>query len=142
MRLAVTELPIALNLGMLKVCKSCFVAKPLEDFYKNSEMKDGLTSRCKRCIINASGVLHEKNKAGSAVRDLGCSVEFLKQYLESKFLPGMTWENWAKRGWHIDHITPLDTFDLTNREQFLQCCHYTNLQPLWWRDNLSKGTKI
>jgi hypothetical protein len=36
----------------------------------------------------------------------------------------------------------LDTFDLTNREQFLQCCHYTNLQPLWWRDNLSKGTKI
>ena len=66
-------------------------------------------------------------KAGSAVNDLGCSIEFLKTYLEDKFHPGMTWENYGKKGWHIDHITPLDWFDLTNREQFLTASHHTNL---------------
>jgi hypothetical protein len=81
-------------------------------------------------------------KAGSAVRDCGCSMEFLRNYLEAKFLPGMAWENWGVKGWHIDHIIPLDAFDLTNREQFLTACHYTNLQPLWWQENLSKGSNL
>jgi hypothetical protein len=81
-------------------------------------------------------------KAGSAVRDLGCSIEELKQHLESKFQEGMTWENWSRDGWHIDHVKPLVAFDLTNREQFLEACHYTNLQPLWSLDNLKKGIKV
>ena len=71
--------------------------------------------------------------------DLGCTIPELKQYLESKFQEGMTWENWGVHGWHIDHIIPLSSFDLTCREQFLKVCHYTNLQPLWAKDNLSKG---
>lgn len=78
-------------------------------------------------------------KAGSAIEDLGCSIEELKQYLESKFQPGMTWENWSRDGWHIDHIRSLVSFDLTDREQFLEACHYTNLQPLWSNENISKG---
>lgn len=81
-------------------------------------------------------------KVGSAVRDLGCSIEDLKKYLESSFQPGMTWDNYGQFGWHIDHIKPLYGFDLTNREQLLEACHYTNLQPLWWRENLSKGARI
>jgi hypothetical protein len=81
-------------------------------------------------------------KAGSAVKDLGCSIEELKKYLESKFQEGMAWENHAQTGWHIDHIKPLASFDLTDRNQLLQACHYTNLQPLWAKDNLSKGAKI
>ena len=80
-------------------------------------------------------------KTGSAVKDCGCSMEFLKAYLEARFLPGMTWKNWGRKGWHIDHITSLANFDLANREQFLTACHYTNLQPLWWRDNLEKHDK-
>ena len=80
-------------------------------------------------------------KAGSAVNDLGCSIDFLYKYLEVKFQPGMTWKNWGRKGWHIDHVTPLDWFDLANREQFLTANHYTNLQPLWWKDNLSKGSR-
>jgi len=83
--------------------------------------------------------IRDGQKAGSAVRDLGCTIEELKSYLESKFQPGMTWDNWSRDGWHIDHIRPLSSFDLTDREQFLQACHYTNLQPLWAKDNLSKG---
>jgi hypothetical protein len=81
-------------------------------------------------------------RAGSAIRDCGCSVGFLRSYLESKFLPGMTWDNWGPKGWHIDHITPLVAFDLTEKDQFLAACHYTNLQPLWWKDNLSKSAKF
>jgi hypothetical protein len=81
-------------------------------------------------------------KSGSAVRDLGCTIEELKIYLESKWLPGMNWENHTLIGWHIDHIIPLASFDLTNREQLLKACHYTNLQPLWAKDNIAKRDKI
>ena len=80
-------------------------------------------------------------KAGSAIRDLGCTIFELKVYLESKFEIGMSWENYGFYGWHIDHIKPLSSFDLTDREQLLQAVHYTNLQPLWAKDNLSKGNK-
>lgn len=78
-------------------------------------------------------------KSGSAVQDLGCSIEYLKQYLEFKFDNNMNWNNHGE--WHIDHIIPLSSFDLTNRDELLKACHYTNLQPLWAYDNLSKGNK-
>lgn len=81
-------------------------------------------------------------KSGSPVRDLGCSLEELKTHLEQQFQLGMTWENWSRTGWHIDHIQPLSSFDLTDREQFLKAAHYTNLQPLWAKDNLVKHNKI
>lgn len=85
-------------------------------------------------------------KAGSSVRDLGCSIGELKVHLENQFLPGMTWDNWGNSTsictkWHIDHIRPLASFDLTDRAQFLEACHYTNLQPMWSCENLSKGDK-
>lgn len=82
------------------------------------------------------------SKNGSAVRDLGCSIEEFKKHIEGMFKPGMTWENWGHRTWHLDHIKPLAAFDLSNRHQFLQACHYTNYQPLWSVENLSKGAKV
>ncbi len=83
-------------------------------------------------------------KSGSAVRDLGCSVSFLKTYLEGQFLEGMTWENHGngKDKWNIDHIYPLSRVNLTIREELLKVCHYTNLQPLWHIDNIKKGNRI
>lgn len=98
-------------------------------------LRETLRSRLNQAII-------KETKSGSAVLDLGCTIHELKQYLESKFQPGMTWDNWSKTGWHIDHIRPLASFDLTDPEQFKQACHYTNLQPLWAKDNLSKGDKV
>lgn len=80
-------------------------------------------------------------KPGSAVKDLGCTIEELKLWLESKWLPGMTWENNTRDGWHVDHIIPLSLFDLTDPEQFKKAAHYTNLQPLWCANNISKGGK-
>lgn len=83
--------------------------------------------------------LRGKCKPGSAVRDLGCSILVFREWIACKFQPGMTWFNYGQ--WHIDHVKPLAAFDLTDRSQFLQACHYTNLQPLWAVDNLRKGAK-
>lgn len=85
--------------------------------------------------------IKNNQKAGSAVGDLGCSIQEFRLYMESKFQPGMTWDNWSINGWHIDHILPLSNFDLTKREELLKACHYTNMQPLWSQDNWSKGDK-
>lgn len=84
------------------------------------------------------------SKKGSAIRDLGCSVSELKTYLESKFHPGMNWNNYGKGPgkWNIDHIVPLSAFDLQDRQHLILACYYINLQPLWWEDNIDKGSRI
>jgi hypothetical protein len=83
--------------------------------------------------------LKNNYKNGFAVDNIGCTIEFLKQYLESKFQPGMSWVNQGQ--WHIDHIIPLSKYDLNNNLELKKACHYTNLQPLWARDNLKKNDK-
>lgn len=70
---------------------------------------------------------------------LGCSPAALWEHLIAKFQPGMTVENHGK--WHIDHVRPCVSFDLTDPAQQLECFHFTNLQPLWSAQNLSKGAK-
>ncbi len=77
-------------------------------------------------------------KSGSAIKDLGCTVEFFKDWISEKFTNEMTWENYGTV-WHIDHITPLSCFDLSVRQQVLKAVHYTNLQPLLASENIRKG---
>ena len=85
-----------------------------------------------------------RSRAGSAVRDLGCSIPRLRAYLENQFQPGMSWSNYGcgKGKWCIDHIAPLSSVDLANRNQLLSVCHYTNLQPMWFEDNIRKGDEV
>ena len=92
--------------------------------------------------LRLHSAIKNNQKIGSAVKDLGCTIDELKTYLESKFQSEMTWDNWTIDGWHIDHIKPLASFNLTNKQQFLEACHYTNLQPLWAKDNRLKSDKI
>ncbi len=78
-------------------------------------------------------------KSGHTYKLLGADIGMIKKYLEKKFKKGMTWNNRGK--WHIDHIKPLSSFDLSKSEQQQRAFHYTNLQPLWAKDNLKKGNK-
>jgi hypothetical protein len=86
-----------------------------------------------------SVAIRGRQKGGSAISMLGCSIDDFKRYIEIQFEHGMTWDNWGE--WHIDHIRPLDSFDLTIAEDVSVACHYTNMQPMWSRSNLSKGSK-
>jgi hypothetical protein len=61
--------------------------------------------------------------------DIGCSIEFLRKHVERQFEGEMAWENHGSV-WTIDHIKALSWFDLTDREQYLEACHWTNIQPL------------
>jgi len=81
-------------------------------------------------------------KSANTLELIGCSIEELKQHLEKLFKEGMTWENWSFYGWHIDHIIPCSSFNLLLEEEQKKCFHYTNLQPLWMKENLEKGKKI
>jgi len=93
-----------------------------------------------RARLNAA--IKNGQKAGSAVRDLGCSIEELKLHLESKWQPGMSWNNWSRKGWHIDHVIPISSFNLEDAEELKKACHHSNLQPLWANNNLKKSNKM
>lgn len=111
-----------------------------ERYYSNPEFKiaDLLRGRTRRLV-----------KQGRAEKFcgyndyIGCTPQELVQHLESQFYEcpstgkTMTWDNHGE--WHIDHIRPLASFDLTKEKEFMQAHHYTNLQPLWAEENLSKG---
>jgi hypothetical protein len=82
---------------------------------------------------------------GSAVRDLGCTVEhFVNVHIPSLFIHGMTWENYGCKigDWNLDHIMPLVAFDLSDRQHFILANHYLNLRPLWHVENMSKGGRF
>ena len=108
--------------------------KHFDRYYNNENyrMKSLLRSR----IIIA---LKNNNKSMSTMKLLGCSIEQLWNHLEKQFKKGMTRENQGL--WHIDHIKPCAAFDLTKLEEQQKCFHYTNLQPLWAKENLMKSDK-
>jgi hypothetical protein len=108
---------------------------------RNIRRNNNLNERISCCLRSRFyQAIKNNHKSGSAVRDLGCSIEEFKVFLESKFTEGMTWDNYGS--WHIDHIIPLSKLDLTKHDNIVIGCHYTNLQPLWARDNLSKGNRV
>ena len=71
---------------------------------------------------------------------VGCDIKELMRHLESKFQSGMTWENYGE--WHVDHIKPCSSFDLTDINQQKMCFNWMNLQPLWALENIRKSNKI
>ena len=71
---------------------------------------------------------------------LGCSYEDAFKHIENQFTEGMSWDNHTTDGWHIDHVIPLAS--AKTEEELKSLCHYTNLQPLWAEENLSKGAKV
>lgn len=78
-------------------------------------------------------------KSNSTLKLLGCSLEELRRHLTRQFQIGMSWKNYGQ--WHIDHIVPCASFDLTQPIQQAKCFHFSNLQPLWAIDNLKKNKR-
>jgi hypothetical protein len=71
---------------------------------------------------------------------IGCTYKELRAHLQSQFTRGMAWNNYGK--WHVDHIVPCASFDLTKPEEQRRCFNWRNLQPLWAADNIRKGDKV
>jgi hypothetical protein len=94
--------------------------------------------------INQSLKRKGSHKKGSILSNLSYSMEELKAHLESKFQPGMTWDNYGSNGWEIDHIAPDSSFKYSSMqdETFIKCWSLENLQPLWAKDNRKKYNKI
>jgi len=83
--------------------------------------------------------IHKRNKTFDLV---GFTPKELKEYIEKKFLPGMSWDNYQLNTWNIDHIKPLSLAKNIDDIIRLKLMHYTNLQPLWALDNLKKSNKV
>lgn len=135
------------------------------EYYKNYRKNYYKTPNGKRVVLDSikkqwktNPILRIKHALRRRIRDcfrgqkfwrsnsykelLGCDFNVFKEYIESLFQEGMSWDTYGRFGWHIDHIIPCVSFDLTKIEEQKKCFHYTNLQPLWWWDNLAKGTKV
>ena len=103
--------------------------KRLDPVWKLAQRLRAHVSRC---------VTHHYNITRSYALDLlGCSFQECRLYLEKQWKEGMSWENYGQ--WHIDHVRPTSSFDLTIEEEKKKCFHYTNLQPLWAWENYSKN---
>lgn len=81
----------------------------------------------------------DSRKSDSSIKLLGCSIDEFKLHLEKKFTIGMSWNTYGM--WHLDHIRPCASFNLSDPVQLAECFHFTNFQPLWAADNLQKGSK-
>lgn len=192
----------------MKTCNRCNEEKPLDEFPKHKQMKDGRLKQCKVCkreygrayyknnkeivlernsaylktskgqeakkrasdkyYANNKEMVKEKAKQHTKWRRkndpsfrvrcnlrrrlrevmggkckpettqklVGCTWPELKEHIESQFTEGMSWDNYGPKGWHVDHIKPITAFEDT---QVHKANHYTNLQPMWWRDNILKS---
>jgi len=91
-----------------------------------------------------SHAIKDRKKSASTKKLIGCSIKDLKQHLQSQFRKDMNWDNYGyKKGvrcWEIDHIIPCASFDLINKSEQQKCFHYSNLQPLWAKENKEKGS--
>ena len=97
-----------------------------------------LTNRCWNGLKRDNAVRCDSHQAL-----IGCNKYEFKDYMESLWTEGMSWENYGRGHgkWQIDHIKPLTSFDLTDPEQQKKCFHHSNCQPLWFADNMKKGYK-
>ena len=154
----------------VKECSGCKEEKPFSEFTPDVHCKFGLKSKCKACIYNVKKTYVKAKKAtdpiyklecnlrsrlrnaidqkrnGGAVKSartrelLGADMPIVFSHIELQFQEGMTWQNYGK--WHVDHILPCASFDLSKPEEQFKCFNYKNLQPLWAVDNLRKHAKL
>lgn len=125
-----------------KYCHSCKRNRKLEDYNRPIEKLYNKFD-CEECykikamFWNSIYRFIKGNYEYKHEITFGCSRDEFKAYIEKQFIEGMTWENFGE--WHIDHIIPISKFDINNKDHRSQINHYTNLRPLWAKDNQSRG---
>lgn len=109
--------------------------KMVEKIHNTPELRieRNLRNRIRKALIKAKTI-----KSKKTLELLGCSFQEAKDYLQEQFREGMTWENYGVV-WHIDHIIPCASFDLTDEEEQKKCFNFKNLQPLFVEENLKKS---
>jgi hypothetical protein len=106
--------------------------------------QSNIQHKLRTCLSNRlRQLLRTGNARGksSILKVIGCDIPWLVAWLEVHFKPGMNWENYGSV-WHCDHRQPCAGFNLTDPQQQRLCFHWTNLQPLFAHENLSKGAKL
>jgi len=96
----------------------------------------------RRLRARVRGALKGHIKSAPTMQLVGCTREFFKSYFESNFSEGMTWELYMSGDIHIDHIIPLDSFDMNNPNEQQICFNWRNLWPMWEPDNIRKSNKL
>lgn len=110
---------------------------------KKERLKTDIAFRIKDCLSSRVRQAIKHRYDGVFTSDLiGCDIDFLRQQLENKFQPGMSWDNYGLKGWNIDHIIPCSSFNLGDFEEQKICFNWANLQPMWSGENLDKGIRI
>lgn len=112
------------------------VKKQLREYIKNRCKIDINFKLAKNLRHRIYKSLKGINKSQITLKLLGCSLDFFRLYLQNKFQPEMSFSNYGK--WHVDHIIPCASFDLSKPKEQKKCFNYKNLQPLWAKDNLEK----
>jgi hypothetical protein len=158
---------IVILYGEGKECTQCLDFKKWEEFCYCNTTSDKKSIYCRECsslnmklrlqtnanlrfsfsLRNRINIVLKSNVKTTSTEELiGCSIDELRTRFERLFQSGMTWDNHGtgKNGkgmkeWHIDHIKPCSSFDLSKIEEQHKCFHYSNLQPLWAKDNLIKS---
>jgi len=117
-------------------------ARAIRNRYAVKKRKEDVGTRLRHNLRSRlNSLLRGRPKASTTMALVGCSIAFLKEHLVARFQPGMSWENYGKGGWDVDHARPCASFDLTDPAQQRECFHYSNLQPMWHLPNLKKSDK-
>ena len=138
-------------------CKECASIKRKEYYQKNREKTIKQTTeyqnkkrqndpifkleRNLRCRLYHAIRSQNAEKKFKTFDLTGCTFEYLQKHIENQFYDEMSWENYGKSGWEVDHIKPICKFNLLDDDELKKCFHYTNLQPLWEKENRKKSGK-
>lgn len=140
--------------GLNGRCKQCIRSRVKKRWQGSKEKVNSYVKRRKeydptfrlsvamRSMVSSIVRKSTKNPRAKTFELVGCSPEELRKHLESKFKDGMSWENYGRHGWHVDHIRPIASFSLEDEQQQRECFNWRNLQPLWASENYKKGARF